>query len=459
MDKFVDRTEELSRLESLFDSDRPEMAVIYGRRRIGKTALATEAIRDRDNAVYYQAIETTKKAQIEGFKAAAKEKFPEVQKLKNEWEPVIEHLIEEDAMLVLDEFPYLVGSDESLPSALQRIWDHKTDGSESKIVLTGSSIGMMYDIALKGGSPLYGRVSQNPNGEFSIGQLPFSAATEFFPDHTPEQKILGFSVFGGTPHYLNAIKPGKSIAENVQETILSQNGGLHSEPETVLRMELNEVNRYFAALKSISKGNRSRNEIIDDTGIEQSSAGYYLDRLEKLHIIQKDHPVTENPRKSRNTRYRIRDQLFSFWFRFVYGQTTRYDLYGEGAYKDLIQPDLPDFASNRFEQLCQKASIELQPDLNFTDTGRWWRKEREIDVVGLTSSDEMLVGEAKFTSSPLGYNTLSRLEEDSQHLNIDKDRRYALFSRSGFKRSVRETAEERNDIHLHNLGDIVGALE
>jgi AAA+ ATPase superfamily predicted ATPase len=312
MARFVDRKEELSRLESLFDSDRPEMAVIYGRRRIGKTALATEAISYRDNAVYYQSIETTRKAQIEGFKAAAREKFPEVQRLKNEWEPIIEHLIEEDAILVLDEFPYLVGSDESLPSTLQRIWDHKTDGSESKIVLTGSSIGMMYDIALKGGSPLYGRVSQNPNGEFSIGQLPFGAATEFFPDYTPEQRIMAFSIFGGTPHYLNAIKPGRSIAENVQETILSQNGGLHSEPETVLRMKLNEVNRYFAALKSISKGNRSRNEIIDDTGIEQSSAGYYLDRLEKLHIIQKDHPVTEDPRKSRNTRYRIRDQLFSF---------------------------------------------------------------------------------------------------------------------------------------------------
>jgi hypothetical protein len=71
----------------------------------------------------------------------------------------------------------------------------------------------------------------------------------------------------------------------------------------------------------------------------------------------------------------------------------------------------------------------------------------------------MLVGEAKFASSPLGYNTLSRLEEDSQHLNIDKDRRYALFSRSGFKRSVRETAKERNDIHLHNLEEIIKGLE
>jgi AAA+ ATPase superfamily predicted ATPase len=181
MEDFVDREEELERLNSIFDSEKAEMAVIYGRRRMGKTALATEAIKDRDSAVYYQAIETTKKDQIESFVDAVKDNFPAVESLKQEWEPILKHLVQKDAIVILDEFPYLVDSDESLPSTLQRIWDHETDSSEAKLVLTGSSIGMMYDIALEGGAPLYGRVSQNPNGEFSIDQLPFTAATEFFP--------------------------------------------------------------------------------------------------------------------------------------------------------------------------------------------------------------------------------------------------------------------------------------
>ncbi|MFB6208540.1 MAG: ATP-binding protein [Candidatus Nanohaloarchaea archaeon] len=458
MEKFVDRDEELDRLRALFDSDKAELAVIYGRRRIGKTGLVTEAVEERDNTVYYQAIETTKKDQIESFIASAGDSFPEVENLKQEWEPILKHLIKEDATIILDEFPYLVDSDESLPSKLQRIWDHETDDSKAKLVLTGSSIGMMYDIALEGGSPLYGRVSQNPNGEFSISQLPFTAATEFFQDYSYEEKVLAFSIFGGTPHYLNAIKPEKSIAENVQETIISQSGGLHNEPETVLRMELEEVNRYFATLKSLARGNRSRNEIINETGIDQSSAGYYLDRLEKLHIIQKDHPVTEDPRKSRKTRYRIRDQFFRFWFRFVYGQTTRYNLYGEKAYQEFIEPELADFSSDSFEELCHKASLKLHPDLKFRKIGRWWRKEREIDVVGLTDSDEILVGEAKFTSSPLGYDTLSRLEEDAEHLNIEKEKRYALFSRNGFKESVKEADNERENLYLHNLEEILDSM-
>jgi len=437
----------------------PELAVVYGRRRVGKTALVTEAVKDRDNAVYYQAIETTSKDQVESFKDGIEEDFPGVQDLKDDWAPVLRHLIEKDAVVIIDEFPYLVDSDESLPSVLQRLWDHEAQSSQAKLVLTGSSIGMMYEIALEGGSPLYGRISQNPNGEFSISQLPFSAATEFFPDYTNEEKVLAFSIFGGTPHYLNAVDPDKTIEQNVETAALYQSGGLHNEPETVLRMELDEVNRYFAVLKSISRGNHSRNEIINDTGVKQSSAGYYLDRLEKLHITEKDHPVTEDPRKSRKARYRIKDNFFKFWFRFVYGQTTRYDLYGQNAYKDLISPELPDFASSSFEELCQKAANKLHSDLKFRKIGRWWRKGREIDVVGLTNTDEILVGEAKFTSSPLGYNTVSRLEEDAGHLDIDKDKRYALFSKNGFKQSVRDAAKTRDDLHLHELNEIIRNID
>jgi len=458
MEDFIDRKEELDRLKSLFNTEEPELAVVYGRRRIGKTALSTEALKERDNSVYFQAVETTKKDQLESFISTAKQNFPGLIDLRQEWEPVLKHLIQEDAIVVLDEFPYLVDSDESLPSVLQKLWDHETGDSQAKFVLTGSSIGMMYDIALRGGSPLYGRVSQNPNGEFSIDQLPFSAAAEFFPNYTNEEKVLAFSIFGGTPHYLNAINSEKNIAENIQSGILSQNGALHSEPETVLRMELDEVNRYFAILKSISRGNRSRNEIINDTGIEQSSSGYYLDRLEKLHIIQKDHPVTEDPRKSRKTRYRIRDQFFKFWFRFVYGQTTSYDMYGENAYEDLIQPEIGDFASETFEHLCQEAAVNIHSDLRFRKIGRWWRKGREIDIVGLTNENEILVGEVKFTSSALGYNTLSKLEEDTKQLNIDKDKRYTLFSKNGFKKSVKEAARERENLYIHSLDDIIGNL-
>jgi AAA+ ATPase superfamily predicted ATPase len=465
MPKFINREEELSRLRALYEMDQPELAIVYGRRRIGKTALVIESIRNRDSVVYHQAVETTQQDQIETFIDDASEVYPGVSRLKHEWETILRYLAEQDAVIILDEFPFLAAADESLPSTIQRLWDHAVQDTSTTFVLTGSAIGMMYDLAIGGGAPLYGRVSQVPNGEISVEELPFVAVMEFFPSYSPEGQVFAYGVFGGTPHYLRAIDDARSLKENITRTLLSQQGGLHNEPETVLRMELDEVSRYFALLKAMAEGTRERNELAQETGIESMNLSYYLDRLEALHIIRKDHPVTVDPMRSRKTRYRIKDDLFRFWFRFIYGQETRYDLYRGTPYEDLIEPELPDFVSNTFEKLCQAAVPTLYSGLTFTKPpDRWWHKHREIDVVGITDSDTLLVGEAKFTNQPVGYDVLSRLEENAHHVEWSPSGggepryMYALFTRNGFKRSVREAAEERDDLRLFSIADVQAAL-
>jgi len=159
----------------------------------------------------------------------------------------------------------------------------------------------------------------------------------------------------------------------------------------------------------------------------------------------------------------MNDEFFRFWFRFVYGQESRYSGYGEGAYEDLIQPQMADFASETFEELCHEAVPELYPSLNLIkEPGRWWRKGREVDVVGLTDDNVLLLGEAKFTSEPLGYGVLNQLEEDADEgerpAGGEYEREYALFSRSGFKQSVRKEAEDRDDLSLYSVTDVLNAL-
>jgi AAA+ ATPase superfamily predicted ATPase len=461
---FVDREEELSRLETLYDSDEPKLAVVYGRRRIGKTALVLESTDDRDEAVYHQAVETTEADQIEAFVEDVVDVYPDVQNLRKDWETVLGYLIDEDAIVVLDEFPYLVDGDESLPSRIQRLWDHETECSSATLVLTGSSVGMMYEIALGGGAPLYGRVSKSPNGRLELRDLGVGSASEFYPAYEPEETVMAYSVFGGVPHYLQVVDDSASLGENVTRSVLSPQGGLHDEPETVLRMELDEVNRYFAVLKAVAKGNRERNEISQSTGIESSDLSYYFERLDTLGFLRRDVPVTADPKKTKSTRYRMKDEFFRFWFRFVYGKESRYSSYGEGAYEDLIQPEMADFGSETFEELCHEAVPELYPSLNLVrEPGRWWRKGREVDVVGLTDEDVLVLGEVKFTSEPLGYGVLSRLKEDAEEVErsaggSEYEHEYALFSRSGFNRSVREEAEDRDDLSLFSVSDVLDAL-
>jgi hypothetical protein len=464
MTGFVNRERELKRLDKLYESDSAALAVVWGRRRMGKTTLAIESIRDRDDAVYYQATRGTAAQQISSFVTDAAEVYPGITRIREEWEPLLEFLAEQDAVIVIDEFPYLVEQTDALPSILQRVWDHTAEATATTFVLTGSAIGMMHEYALDGTAPLYGRVAKNPNGEIEVGPLRFGAAMSFFPDYTSDEQVMAYGVFGGTPEYLRAVEDDETLEENVTRTLLRRDGGLHEEPENVLHRELDDVDRYFAILKSLAEGNRAKNEIAQGAGVSNSSVGYYLDRLADLRIISRDYPVTVDPARSRKGRYVIMDPLFRFWFRFVYGRTARYEVYGEDAYADLIDPELPDFVSGTFEQLCQRAVLYAFGDEYrfLEEPGNWWDGSgNEIDIVAPTDGETLLAGEVKFRQEPLGYDILSRLESEVSNVEwqpdggSDPEYEYALFSRAGFSSAVTESAAERDDLHLFTVDDVV----
>jgi AAA+ ATPase superfamily predicted ATPase len=462
MVEFVNRTEELSRLRELYDSTDPELAVIYGRRRLGKTELVKESLSDRADAVVYQAREKTSALQLQQFVDTAAATYPGVARIREDWEAVLGYLADQDAIVVLDEFPYLVAQDESLPSVLQAMFDHELDESAATFVLVGSSISMMEEAALLGNSPLYGRSSL----KLDIGQLPFDAAMAFVPAiESPTQQIRTWGIFGGVPYYLEEVDPEATLGENVQRTVLSRHGSLHEEPDYVLRLELTEPTRYFSILEAIAGGKISRNEIAGATGIAYNQLSKYLNRLERLRLVEKDVPVTEQPERSKRSRYRIRDPFVRFWFNFVYGTGDRYDAFGEGAYERLVEPELDDFISRPFEELCQAALRTLYPEETVLDVGGWWYNDHEIDVVGLTDSETLLVGECKFQRSETGYDAFASLRDHTEELRWtprdggERTERYALFSRGGFATSLEEAATERNDLRLFTVADIVDALQ
>lgn len=465
MKRLVDREDELERLRALYDSDEAALAIVYGRRQIGKSTLVLESLRDREGAVYYQAVQETPAVQLTRFVEAAESVYPTITDIRREWEPLLRHLLNQNALIAIDEFPYLIETNSSLPSVIQRLWDHEVDESNGALVLTGSAIGMIHEHVLDGGAPLYGRVSQTPNGRLELQQLPFTALKEFVPGYSNEELVFVAGVFGGTPRYLAPLDDSLTLGENVTRLLLDADGALHDEPETVLQMELTEVNRFFALLESMASGNRARNEIAQGAGIDNRDTSYYFDRLETLTLIERHHPVTADPTRSKTTRYRIRDPLFRFYFRYLYGRAGQYELYGEDAYADLIEPELPAFVSDTFERLCHEAVPSLYPDLQLTRLpGQWWHKDREIDIIAPTSGTTLLVGEAKFTNSPVGYGVLADLEDDAPHIDWtpssggDPEYEYALFSRSGFKRSVEEAADDRDDLRLFDLDHIVDTL-
>ncbi|WP_299332658.1 ATP-binding protein [Haloplanus sp.] len=457
MERFVDREDELSRLRDCYASDDADMVVIVGRRRLGKTELVRESLDGRDDAVLYQATETTQRIQLDAFVDVAAASFPGIDRIENEWESLLGYLADQDAVIVLDEFPYLIDADESLPSVIQRLWDQELRDTGVTLVLVGSSISMMEESTLLGNSPLYGRFTE----KIDLRQLDFAAARTFFPEsYTPERLLFALGVFGGTPYYLDGVELDDDLGTVIQGSLLSRQGFLHDEPEYVLRTELTEPNRYFAILKAIAAGNTASNDIAQTIGIDGKQISTYTQKLERLRLVEREVPVTEDKTKSRRGRYRILDPLFRFWFRFVYGNEDRHERLGVDAYEAVIEPELADVVSREFENRCQAILPDCYPDLLFTDIGRWWYNEYEVDVVGFAADGTMVTGECKFTSAPLDYSALASLEDHTDEIRWSPDgselnHEYALFARNGFTRSVREAAADRDDLQLFDLERII----
>jgi Archaea bacterial proteins of unknown function. len=189
-----------------------------------------------------------------------------------------------------------------------------------------------------------------------------------------------------------------------------------------------------------------------------------LDGLSRLRLIERHVPGTEKPERSKRSQYRLRDPLFRFWFRFLYGSSDRYDQFGDEAYDRLVEPEMADFVAPAFEQLCCEALWTLYDETPIADVGQWWYQDHKIGVVGLTHGETLVVGECKYQESPLNYSALAPLKTHAEELrwqpsNVDtRTVGFALFSRSGFTDSVGKSAAKYDDLRLYTIDDLVNAL-
>lgn len=458
MTRFVNREEELDRLEKRYDSDSAEFIILYGRRRLGKSELIHESIRDRDDAIYYQAIESTAQNQLEQFIEISSETHPVVEEIRQDWEYVIGTLGKQNAIIIIDEFPFLIEEDPSVPSRFQRLWDTRLSDTAATLVLIGSSISIMEEKVLSGGSPLYGRRTAT----IDLNPLLPGDAWRFYPSADSETALRTWAVFGGTPYYLQTIDPEASLGTNIQQNILTEQGLLYNEPEFLIRAEFREPNTYFSLLQAMARGKRKPNEIAQAAGVDSQNVSTYLQKLRRLRLIERHVPVTESPTHSKRGRYRLSDPLFRFWFRFVYGNQDRLRLKGDDAYESIVKPEFAEHVSPIFEILCQNALPTLVPR-TYEKIGQWWFKEHAIDVLGL-SQEGLIAGECKFTSSPITEGVLAQLERTTRQVRwngagSETEPHFALFSRSGFTNDLKSMSKEREDLSLFDISDVVKALQ
>ncbi len=430
--KFVDREEELQSLSEILDSPNMELVIIYGRRRIGKTRLILEALRGR-RYIYYLAVES---GNAERFRKTASRIIPELRYVRNDWEAIFHFL--RDEIVVIDEFPNLIKEDKTVLSIFQKIVDDMLSGSRTKIFLVGSSVSMMKDLVLSYKSPLYGRRT----GQLRLRPLPFPSLREFFPTASPRELVEIYGFADGIPYYLEKVET--PFWEWLSREINDPKSFLKEEGDFLLRYEFEEVGTYKRILEAIASGKTRLGEIKSFVGKE--SLTEYLRNLIEVELIEHVKPVVGGKRGL----YFIKDNFTRFWFRYIYPFLSEIE---QGIYSvDYIKRTYDTYLGRVFEKIALEYVTDLmrRGELPRVERlGRWWYKDKEIDVVGLSGRRLGVFVEVKW--GDLGEQDLNRLYRGlvSKSSLIDVEERvYVVICRS-----VRGAIPE--GLRVYTLSDIV----
>jgi len=462
---FIGREYELNFLEEKYASKKAELIFLYGRRRVGKTETLRRFCRDKEH-VFYSCIECVDHDQLNAFSARMLAMgIPASQYLTRfeSWERALESVAELPGdgkkLLIVDEFPYMVRNNRSIPSILQNLWDARLKNENVMIVLCGSAMSFIEKEVLADKNPLYGRAT----GILKMAPMDFYDAVRFFPDRKPEEQILLYSILGGIPYYLKQFEPEKSVDDNIRANILSRGSILYKEPEFLLRQEFREPALYNSIVEAVALGNTRLNEINQKTQVERSKLSVYLKNLVELGLLEREFPISDGVKEKANVQrglYRITDNFFRFWFAFVFPNLSELEAGdADSVFQYLVRPKLDVFTSRIFEDVCRACLRRLNRadrlPFHFTQIGRWQDKNEELDVMALDSTKrQILLGECKYRNAPFDLAEFHHMRSKYAPPVQDAAIYYYLFSKSGFCDELRRFAEEEK-IMLFGLDEIV----
>jgi len=455
--RFADRKTELDFLNRKWQEKKPQLIIIYGKRRVGKTELSIRFAKDKPH-VYFLCERIAAHKQLKKFTEVIAEYFKDEflpEEGFRDWETVFKYIYKkgQKIIIIIDEFPYLAESDKSVPSAFQKAWDLYLKESKICLLLVGSSISMMEETTLFHKAPLYGRRT----GQILVKPFAFKDVKEFFPEKSFEEILSIYSIVGGTPLYLSKFC-GRNYIDVIKKEILQKGQPLYEEVEFLLREELKEPRNYFVILEALSLGKSKLSEIINETGFDKSMTSRYLSILDSLQITRKEIPVTEKlPEKSRRGIYFIDDNFFNFWFRFVFRNRTFLE---ENRVNEVIRK-ITKVMAELLARNYEKVSIEIIKDailskklpVDFEMYGRWWDRNEEIDVVALNRrTNEILFGEVKWSNKKVGIDIYENLRRKSEIVDCGKGitkKHFALFSKSSFTNNMLEIGKKEKVYLFH----------
>ena len=449
---FIGRERELASLKEFFDRDGIGMTVIYGRRRIGKSTLIAEFVRDKKN-IFYTATKVGKARNLELFSRQVTDLFmPGVENISFHTTEAVFDFIDknigtEKVVLVIDELPYWAERDEALLSIMQKYIDTVWNDKNLKIILCGSALSFMEKKVLSEKSPLFGR----RDSQIRLDAFNYLDAAKFVPNYSCEDKAICYGITGGVARYLSMIDPSKSIDENIVRLFFRTDGYLYDETRNLLTQEFTDIAIVNNIIEQIASGENTLNTIAGKIGEKEPTVLYSLDKLINVGLIEKKKCITDEKNKKK-TQYVLKDYMFKFWYEFIPKATSVIEMgQGEFYYQKAVKPVLHSFMGAVFEDMCRyytlKQGITGEYGCFLTSVGSWWGTENitdengniraqsaDIDVVAISDIDKKaVIGECKFKNEKIDkgiYETLIRRGKlIAAKYKVSK---YIFFSLSGY---------------------------
>lgn len=440
---FIGRQAELEVLEKEFNKGKFAFSVIYGRRRVGKTFLIQEFIKDK-KGYYFVAVESN---ELINLKLLSESIYlacgglvglPAFNDIESALRYLFEYSMTHRLAFVIDEFPYLAESIPSVSSVIQNLIDEYKSSSQLFFILCGSSMSFMEEQVLGYKSPLYGRRTS----QLKIRPFNYLEAGQFVKSYTPKEKAIVFGLTNGIADYLTFFDDQMSLEENIINLYFTPSGRLFEEATNLLKQELRQLKTYNDILFAIATGSSKLNEIATKLQVASGSLSHYLKALIDLEIIEKNTPVMD--RKSKRPVYRIQDTMFLFWYRFVQINLNLINLgLGERVLENNFSDVMQHYMGRVFEKITfqyyERRILENKVPFLPTDYGNWWgndpilKKQSEIDLLAVNSSDQMLFVEAKWRKQPVTKEVLEELIQKSKVFPASQTF-YWLTSLSGFEK-------------------------
>ena len=449
---FIGRERELASLKDFYEKDGIGMTVIYGRRRIGKSTLIAEFVKDK-KVIFYTATKVGKDRNLELFSKQVTDLFLSgiedisFHTIEAVFDFINKNISDEKVILVIDELPYWAEKDEALLSILQKYMDTVWHDKNLKIILCGSALTFMENKVLSEKSPLFGR----RDSQIKLDSFDYLDAAKFVPDYSNEDKAICYGITGGVAKYLSMIDPSKSLDENIIKLYFRTDGYLYDETRNLLTQEFSDITLVNNIIEQIASGQNTINVIANKIGEKESTILYSLEKLISVGLVEKKKCITEEKNKKK-TQYILKDHMFKFWYEFIPKATSVIEMgQGELYYHKAVKPVLHSYMGSVFEDMCRYYTLQHgilgEFDCFVTTVGTWWGTETiinengekraqstDIDVVALSEIEKKaVVGECKFKNEKIDkgiYETLVR----RSHLISSKYQvvKYILFSLSGY---------------------------